>query len=173
MFKKANKEPASEVGMADKKGIHPSIISRGLTITGDLVSDGEIQVDGCVQGDIQCASLIIGLSGEVMGEVRAASLRLHGQLTGQVNAESVFLASTARMIGDVYHQSLAIEPGAFLQGMCRRSDEESVVAPPAIAAPVVLPIEESATDEAAAAKEDTSSMPVQGQPVRGLVGVAS
>jgi len=156
--------------MADKKVLHPSIISRGLTITGDLVSDGEIQVDGCVQGDIRCASLVVGLSGEVMGEVRATSLRLHGQVTGQVHAESVFLASTARMIGDVHHQSLAIEPGAFLQGMCCRSDEDVQMVPPAIAAPVVVASEPAPEPDAAA--EETVH-PMQGTPVRGLVGVAS
>ncbi|WP_337995600.1 polymer-forming cytoskeletal protein [Oleispirillum naphthae] len=157
--------------MADKKVIPPSIISRGLTITGDLVSDGEIQVDGCVQGDIRCASLVVGLSGEIMGEVRTASIRLHGQLTGQVHAESVFLASTARMIGDVYHQSLAIEPGAFLQGMCRRSDEEQAAVPPAIAAPVVRPAEEKADESVSS--DEVSSLAMSGKPVRGLMGVAS
>ncbi len=148
--------------MADKKVLHPSIISRGLVVTGDMVSDGEIQVDGRVQGDVQCASLVIGITGEVMGEVRTASLRLHGQLTGQVNAESVFLAATARMVGDVYHQSLAIEPGAFLQGMCRRNDEEAK--PQAIAAPVEVP--------AAAEAAETPPL-VAGKPIRGLMGVAS
>ncbi len=147
--------------MADKKVLHPSIISRGLTVTGDLVSDGEVQVDGRVQGDVQCASLVIGITGEVMGEVRTANLRLHGQLTGQVHADSVFLAATARMIGDVHHQSLAIEPGAFLQGMCRRSDEEPK--PQAIAAPV----------EAVPGAAPEESRLIPGKPVRGLVGVAS
>lgn len=144
--------------MAEKKGV-PSIISRGLVITGDLASDGEIQVDGRVEGDIACVSLVIGLSGEVVGEVRAQSLRLHGQLTGQVRADSVFLASTARMVGDVHHQSLAIEPGAFLQGMCRRSDEAQAAAPIAIAA--AEPVE----------GEGPRVMP--GKAVRGLVGVAA
>lgn len=159
--------------MADKKVLHPSIISRGLTITGDLVSDGEVQVDGCVKGDIRCTSLIVGLSGEVMGEVWSTSLRLHGQLTGQVHAENVFLASTARMIGDVHHQSLAIEPGAFLQGMCRRSDDESPIDErPAIAAPLVTAIAPEAP-EGQAVVEGESPRPIPGKPVRGLMGVAS
>ena len=157
--------------MADKKVLHPSIISRGLTVTGDLVSDGEIQVDDRVQGDIQCASLVIGLTGEVMGEVRTASLRLHGQLTGQVHAKSVFLAATARMIGDVHHQSLAIEPGAFLQGMCRRSDDEPL-AQAAIAAPVVVVSSDAANAETTA-DNDQSQRVVPGKPVRGLMGVVS
>lgn len=143
--------------MAEKKGV-PSIISRGLTITGDLASDGEIQVDGRVEGDIACVSLVVGLSGEVVGEVRAQSMRLHGQLTGQVHADSVFLAATARMVGDVHHQSLAIEPGAFLQGMCRRSDE---AAPPVAAIAAAEPAEEE------------SPRVLPGKPMRGLVGVAA
>ena len=79
MFKKASKSSIGEGNMAEKKGL-PSIISRGLTITGDLASDGEVQVDGRVEGDIACVSLVVGLGGEVVGEVRAKSLRLHGQL---------------------------------------------------------------------------------------------
>lgn len=151
--------------MAEKKGV-PSIISRGLTITGNLVSDGELQIDGRVEGDIHCVSLIVGLGGEVIGEVRANALRLHGQITGQVRADSVFLAATARMVGDVHHQSLAIEPGAYLQGMCRRSDEVAQIAavPTAAAEPEIEP-------EPAANAESPRLIP--GKPVRGLVGVAS
>ncbi|WP_246135564.1 bactofilin family protein [Pararhodospirillum oryzae] len=99
----------------------PSIISADLTVTGDLSSAGEIQIDGRVEGDIRCASLIIGISGSVTGEIRAERLRMHGSISGQVYAKSVFLASTARMTGDITHESLAIEPGAFMEGHCRRS----------------------------------------------------
>ena len=156
--------------MGEKKGV-PSIISRGLTITGNLVSDGELQIDGRVEGDIHCVSLVVGLGGEVVGEVRATGLRLHGQLTGQVRAESVFLAATARMIGDVHHQSLAIEPGAFLQGMCRRSDDVAQIA--AVPATVAEPESESEPEPSPVAANTDSPRMVQGKPVRGLVGVAS
>lgn len=148
--------------MAEKKSV-PSIISRGLTITGNLVSDGELQIDGRVEGDIHCISLVVGLSGEVVGEVRATAMRLHGQLTGQVRAESVFLAATARMVGDVHHQSLAIEPGAYLQGMCRRSDDMVQIA--------AVPPAEAETEADASAADAQRLIP--GKPVRGLMGVAS
>jgi len=101
----------------------PSIVSSDLTVTGDLVSAGEIQIDGRVEGDIKCASLIIGISGGVTGEVSAQTVRIHGSVSGQVIAKSVFLASTARMVGDITHESLAIEPGAFMEGHCRRMAE--------------------------------------------------
>jgi cytoskeletal protein CcmA (bactofilin family) len=43
-----------------------------------------------------------------------------------IRAKSVFLASTARMAGDVEHESLAIEPGAYIEGHCKRITETAV-----------------------------------------------
>lgn len=98
----------------------PSIISIDLSVNGNLSSNGEIQVDGNVQGDINCKALIVGTKGSVSGEVTAQTVRIHGAIKGQVKAKSVFLASTAQMSGDIEHESLAIEPGAFMEGHCKR-----------------------------------------------------
>ncbi|TAL03894.1 MAG: polymer-forming cytoskeletal protein [Rhodospirillaceae bacterium] len=104
----------------------PSIISADLTIEGNLVSSGEVQVDGNVHGDIRCKALIVGIKGQVTGEVNAQTVRMHGAVKGTVRAKSVFLASTARMAGDVEHESLAIEPGAYMEGHCKRISESPV-----------------------------------------------
>ncbi len=106
----------------------PSIISADLTIDGNLNSGGEIQVDGVVNGDIRCKALIVGVKGSVIGEVVAQTVRMHGAVKGMVRARSVFLASTARMSGDVEHESLAIEPGAYMEGHCKRITEAAVTA---------------------------------------------
>lgn len=104
----------------------PSIISADLTIEGNLNSSGEIQVDGVVHGDIRCKALIVGVKGSVTGEVVAQTVRMHGAIKGMIRAKSVFLASTARMAGDVEHESLAIEPGAYIEGHCKRITETAV-----------------------------------------------
>ena len=104
----------------------PSIISSDLTIEGNLNSAGEIQVDGVVHGDIRCKALIVGVKGSVTGEVVAQTVRMHGAIKGMIRAKSVFLASTARMAGDVEHESLAIEPGAYIEGHCKRITESAV-----------------------------------------------
>lgn len=101
----------------------PSIVSSDLTIEGNLNSSGEIQVDGVVHGDIRCKALIVGVKGSVTGEVVAQTVRMHGAIKGMIRAKSVFLASTARMAGDVEHESLAIEPGAYIEGHCKRIAE--------------------------------------------------
>ncbi len=104
------------------KPVPPSIISADLRMVGDLLSKGEIHIDGAVEGDIRCQVLVIGQSGAVTGEIIADTVRVHGTLTGQIRSRSVFLAATARVVGDVSHESLAIEPGAFLEGHCGRID---------------------------------------------------
>ncbi|MBT5239793.1 MAG: polymer-forming cytoskeletal protein [Rhodospirillaceae bacterium] len=109
----------------------PSIISIDLKVQGNLSSNGEIQVDGNVEGDINCKALIVGTKGSVSGEVIAQTVRIHGAIKGQVKAKSVFLASTAQMSGDIEHESLAIEPGAFMEGHCKRT----VTEPPKVAKP--------------------------------------
>lgn len=129
MFSKGNgrtngAEP-TEVRTDPNKAV-PSIVSANLAIEGNMTSTGEIQIDGSVNGDIRCKALIVGVKGSVNGEVVAQTVRLHGAIKGMVRAKSVFLASTARMAGDVEHESLAIEPGAYLEGHCRRLTESSL-----------------------------------------------
>lgn len=135
MFSKASKTPARDSrGDAAAKSV-PSIISADLTVTGDLVSGGEIQVDGTIEGDVECHILVIGAHGSVTGEITADDVRIHGSVSGQVRAKSVFLAATAHMVGDITHESLAIEPGAFMEGHCRRMQE---VPSTAVTVPLVL-----------------------------------
>lgn len=124
MFSKASKTSSQDQRAEPPSKAVPSIISADLTITGDLVSGGEIQIDGTVDGDISCKALIIGVDGSVTGEIEADSVRLHGEVNGQLRAKTVYLAATARMVGDITHESLAIEPGAFMEGHCRRMGEQ-------------------------------------------------
>jgi cytoskeletal protein CcmA (bactofilin family) len=114
-------DPRTEVAKAV-----PSIVSADLIVEGSLTSNGEIQVDGAVNGDIRCKALIVGAKGSVTGEIVAQTVRMHGTIKGMIRAKSVFLASTARMSGDVEHESLAIEPGAYMEGHCKRITEAAL-----------------------------------------------
>jgi len=100
----------------------PSIISADLKITGDVVSSGDVQIDGHIEGDVQSRSMTIGENAQVRGAVTAESIKICGVVTGQVKANSVTITKTAKVLGDVLHQVLGIEPGATLEGHCRRID---------------------------------------------------
>ncbi len=130
MFSKKNNAKANSTGNAAKpeKPAVPSIISADLTITGNLVSAGEVQIDGNVIGDIKTDALLIGEDAKVQGEIVARRVRVHGHVDGQITAKSVTLAKTAHVTGDVIHEDLSIEKGAFLEGHCKRIAEEKTLA---------------------------------------------
>ncbi|MBK1667177.1 hypothetical protein CKO28_03850 [Rhodovibrio sodomensis] len=112
--------PASPRQTNASGGGVPSIISPDLTITGDLNSSGDIQVDGTVKGDVTADTLTIGEHGQIKGKIRGERVRVCGTVEGEIEGGTVTLAASARMLGDIVHDSLAIEPGAHLEGHCRR-----------------------------------------------------
>lgn len=117
MFSK-NKKP--DTAIAAESGTPPSLISADMRLIGDLVSQGEVQIDGAVEGDIRAKSLLIGESADIKGEVLADHVRIHGRITGQIKSRNVHLAATAHVAGDILHESLSIETGAFIEGNCKR-----------------------------------------------------
>lgn len=117
MFSKNNKRTAAPVTTPPAP---PSIISRDLNIVGDLHSEGEIQIDGSVNGDIRTHALVIGETAKVKGEIVADAIRILGSVNGQIKARVVKLAASAHVVGDILHEDLSIETGAFLEGHCKR-----------------------------------------------------
>lgn len=107
-----------------------STIGEDLTITGDVTSKGEIHLDGHVQGDVNCAALVLGENSSVEGNVRADEVVISGRLIGTVRATRLMLQSTSHVEGDLIHQSLAMEQGAFFEGKSRRSDNPLAASQP-------------------------------------------
>ena len=104
----------------------PSIISADLQIDGNVTSQGDIQIDGTVNGDIKTRTLTLGEKGQVRGAIRADSARVCGTVEGEVCAATIILTKTAKVRGDVLHESLAIEAGAFIDGHCRRLSGDEI-----------------------------------------------
>ncbi|MBR1648418.1 MAG: polymer-forming cytoskeletal protein [Alphaproteobacteria bacterium] len=102
----------------------PTIIAENTNIKGNIISSGTLHVDGTVEGDVTCDELIIGVKGSVTGTIKAQSMYLYGTLNGQALVESLSIAQTARLMGDARHKTIAIEPGAFIEGRCIRSKPE-------------------------------------------------
>lgn len=124
MFFGTDKEKSDMKAKADEKPLRrrqtPSLISQGLRITGNMETEGEIQVDGVLEGDLKTGTLTVGETATVTGEIIADECIIRGRVTGRIRARSVLLTKTARVIGDIWHQDLAMEAGAFLEGHCKR-----------------------------------------------------
>lgn len=100
----------------------PSIIGEDLTIQGNISSKGEIQVDGNIEGDIRCGSLLLGDKSQIRGGVAAEDVVVRGHLEGTITGLRITLQAQCHVEGDIFHQSLAIEQGAYFEGKARRSD---------------------------------------------------
>ncbi len=107
----------------------PTIIGENTKVRGDINSNGIIHVDGYIEGDINCEELVIGVKGNILGTVKAQSMFLYGGLQGKAMVDSLFIAKTAKLIGDATHNTIAIEPGAYIDGHCIRVHHKTTADP--------------------------------------------
>lgn len=97
-----------------------NIIGNGTTIKGDVISTGDMRIDGTLQGNLQIKGrLIIGETGKIIGEIDCKNSEISGIIEGKiVVGELLTLKSTAKIMGDIITSKLAIEPGAVFTGTC-------------------------------------------------------
>ena len=100
-----------------------SVIAQDTNILGALISDGSIDFDGTIDGNIRCHTLTIRKNGNVKGDVNAQILHVYGKVNGVINAKTVNLYADCYVEGVVIHENLSIETGAFLDGKCKRMDK--------------------------------------------------
>lgn len=107
--------PSADAGARPKLRA-ASLLSEDLTVEGNVVCDGEVQIDGVVRGDVRVCRLTIGETGHVEGQVFSEAVEVRGRVIGSITAKQVRLYGTAYVDGDITHEQLAIESGAFFQG---------------------------------------------------------
>jgi cytoskeletal protein CcmA (bactofilin family) len=110
----ATTQPPSGTTMTTQQNV--SVISKALKITGQLESTEDIRIDGEVNGDVRAVSVTVGSNARVKGTVYGDAVELAGTVEGKIEAKKVVLASTAKMTGDVIHQDIKIESGAYIDG---------------------------------------------------------
>ena len=120
--KKTEAKTSSNSGNALGRKSPPSVISADMNVLGSIISDGFIDIDGKVDGNVKCSSAIIRANGIVKGDVVADSVQIYGHVEGLVKAETVNLYHSAHVIGTIMHSSLTIEDGAFVDGKFKRTD---------------------------------------------------
>jgi cytoskeletal protein CcmA (bactofilin family) len=98
----------------------PSILGRDIVITGDIKTDGDVQIDGRLDGNITAGTVTIGEQGAVNGKIVAQNVHIRGKVTGKVESLIVELSETANVQADLVQDQLMIANGAFFDGKCAR-----------------------------------------------------
>ena len=100
------------MGLFKRKG---TIIAEGLKIVGSVTAEGLVEVNGHIDGDLHCTSLVISPKASIMGGVEADRVVVNGRVEGPIRGGEVVLKKRAHVIGDIQHQSLAIEFGRLFR----------------------------------------------------------
>ncbi len=100
--------------------VQHSILSADTKLTGDLVSSGDVTVEGTIDGSIKCRSLTLCGQPTIKGSVEAETAHVSGVFTGELRANKVILNKTAKMRGDIYQEILEIHTGAEFEGKVAR-----------------------------------------------------
>ena len=67
--------------------------------------------------------MIVGVGSRIEGSISAETVRVSGTVHGQIKAKTVAMDKTAKVVGDVIHENLTMEAGAFLEGGVRRIEK--------------------------------------------------
>ena len=108
-----------------RKSTDTSLISRGVTVVGEIFGDGTVRLFGCIKGEVRASTVLIEEGAEVEGDLGAEELTIAGRVKGTIHATRVKLAKTAVVQGDIIHRSLSIDPNARFEGWSKREDDAS------------------------------------------------
>ncbi len=103
-----------------------NVISKGTSIKGDVVSDGDMRVDGTIEGNLVVkGKLFMGETGFINGTVASQNAELAGKVEGNIRVTGLLsLLRNSDIRGDLVIEQLSIEPGAKFSGHCIMGEQQ-------------------------------------------------
>ncbi len=105
-----------------------NLIQHGTEINGEIITSGNIRIDGKLSGTLDCkGKLILGKTGEIDGTIICGNAEVQGNLHANMRVNGLLsLKSSSKLLGDIVVTKLAIEPGAIFTGNCKMADETAL-----------------------------------------------
>ena len=100
-----------------------SIISKGLVLKGNLVSDGLLEVEGKINGNVKGNEITIRETGSVSGKIIANVLNIKGNFEGIIKSQKINISGKATIKGTLEYVALCVEDGASIIGDLKRMEE--------------------------------------------------
>ncbi len=97
-----------------------SLIGAGTIIKGDIVSNGDIRIDGTLKGNILgSAKVLIGSEGVIEGDIEGAQADIQGKVTGKIVIKDLLnLRGKSVIKGNISAGKLQVEPTVSFKGQC-------------------------------------------------------
>jgi len=102
-------------------------IAHDTKIIGDIESEGDIRLDGVLDGILNCKGrVVLGPQARIKGEIHSATAEISGVVEGEITVTDLLsLKSTAVISGDLIMGRLSVEPGARFSGICKMNSSET------------------------------------------------
>lgn len=97
-----------------------TLIAKGTVIKGNVEADGNIRIEGCIEGEIKTdGDVVLVETGKVIGNIDSSNAHISGRIEGNVKAKSqVHLTSSSIVDADMEVSSLVVDEGAVFTGRC-------------------------------------------------------
>jgi len=106
--------------MADASGDYPTVLGPDAHFKGELKFEKGARLLGSFEGQVVTkGDFLVAEGAKLQGEVQAGSIRLDGQVQGNLHASGkIQLSASARLEGDLHTTRLEVADGAVFVGHC-------------------------------------------------------
>ncbi|MDW7669975.1 MAG: polymer-forming cytoskeletal protein [Bacillota bacterium] len=102
-----------------------TLVSSSVEIKGDIKSEKTLRLDCYVKGDITGKGIVVGETGKIFGNIVCEDIIISGRVEGNINSSGKLqITSTGEQVGDIEVDSLVIEDGGKLSGICKMKNSE-------------------------------------------------
>ena len=93
-----------------------SVIADDLHIKGEVITQGDIELKGTLEGEVTCRTLLIAEDARVEGKATAEKVVVRGAVDGSIHGIRVTLTSSARVKGELVCKALSVDEEAYFDG---------------------------------------------------------
>lgn len=106
----------TEAGMADNGEV--TIVGAGARLEGNVVSAGNLRIDGQVKGQINAeGDVALSPQSQVEADIRAQNVSVAGRFKGNIQVKAkAHLARGGRIDGNITSKTLVVEEGGVFHG---------------------------------------------------------
>ena len=106
-----------------------SVIGQSVKVEGDLLSDGDLQIEGTVTGRVNTSrNLFVGESARIQADITAQNATISGVVEGDIKvADTLMILETGRVLGNIFCQKLGVREGAYFSGLSNMENKAAKI----------------------------------------------
>ena len=119
-----NDDKSSNDVFRPAKGSAKVVIGHGVSLNGEIKKADEVQIDGEADVVMKTDNLVVGVTGELKGNIETHNADVWGVLDGEIKASGTLtIQEQGKVSGTIEYQNIQIKLGGNLSGDIKLSDK--------------------------------------------------